>query len=321
MTQTNTSAGVSSYSNVGVYAYGAHFTGDGTWTVKSTSGKILWMKWSGSELPSGYSGEVYVTFDINQFTTTYDGADMANFVSDLYASASTPQAGITTSQQTTVNTTRSKTQVGNKIYMTQSGSGIDLDIVQDGDNNLIIGTDLTNAATITGDNIELTITQKNNDNVLGIDIDGNSNDVDIWQDTSQRAIVDITGASNTVDLEQLHLTGSGAHHSSINVAGNSNSIIVDQKETGDKILFLDVDSSNTVDVDQLGTGSHFLDINLTDNHTVTVTQDGTGTHNGYLNLSGNPTTVDLTQDSSNNQNYHLQQSCASTTCSVSVTQN
>ena len=321
MTQTNTSAGVSSYSNVGVYAYGAHFTGDGTWTVKSTSGKILWMKWSGSELPNGYTGEVYVTFDINQFTTTYDGADMANFIGDLYASASTPQAAITTSQQTTVNTARSKTQAGNKIYMTQSGSGIDLDIVQDGDDNLIIGTDLTNAATITGDNIELTITQKNNDNVLGIDINGNSNDVDIWQDTSQRAIVDITGASNTVDLEQLHLTGSGAHHSSINVAGNSNSIIVDQKETGDKILFLDVDSSNTVDIDQLGTGNHFLDINLTDNHTVTVTQDGTGTHNGYLNLSGNPTTVDLTQDSSNNQNYHLQQSCATTTCSVSVTQN
>ncbi len=321
MTQTNTSAGVSSYSNVGVYAYGAYFTGDGTWAVKSTSGKILWMKWSGSELPNGYTGEVYVTFDINQFTTTYDGTDMANFIGDLYASSSTPQAAITTSQQTTVNTTRSKTQVGNKIYMTQSGSGIDLDIVQDGDDNLIIGSDLTNAATITGDNIELTITQKNNDNVLGIDINGNSNDVDIWQDTSQRAIVDITGASNTVDLEQLHLTGSGAHHSSINVAGNSNSIIVDQKETGDKILFLDVDSSNTVDIDQLGTGNHFLDINLTDNHTVTVTQDGTGTHNGYLNLSGNPTTVDLTQDSSNNQNYHLQQSCATTTCSVSVTQN
>ena len=44
MTQTNTSAGVSSYSNVGIYAYGAYFTGDGTWAVKSTSGKILWMK-------------------------------------------------------------------------------------------------------------------------------------------------------------------------------------------------------------------------------------------------------------------------------------
>ena len=235
--------------------------------------------------------------------------------------SSTPQAAITTSQQTTVNTTRNKTQAGNKIYMTQSGSGIDLDIMQDGDDNLITGTDLTSAANITGDSISLSITQKNTDNVLGIDINGNSNDVDIWQDTSQRAIVDITGASNTVALMQLHLSGSGAHHASVNVAGNSNSVIIDQKETGNKVLFLDIDSSNTVDIDQLGTGNHFLDVNLTDNHTVTVVQDGSGTHNGYLDLSGNPTTMNLTQDSSTGQNYYLQQSCATTTCSVSVTQN
>jgi len=205
--------------------------------------------------------------------------------------------------------------------MTQSGSGIDLDIMQDGDDNLITGTDLTSAANITGDSISLSITQKNTDNVLGIDINGNSNDVDIWQDTSQRAIVDITGASNSVALMQLHLSGSGAHHSSINVEGNSNSVTIDQKETGDKILFLDIDSSNTVDIDQLGTGDHFLDVTLTDNHTVTVVQDGSGTHNGYLDLSGNPTTMNLTQDSSTDQNYYLQQSCATNTCSVSVTQN
>jgi hypothetical protein len=233
----------------------------------------------------------------------------------------TPTAGITSSQQTTVNTARAKTQAGNKIYMTQSGSGIDLDIMQDGDDNLITGTDLTSAANITGDSIELSIMQKNTDNVLGIDVDGNSNDVDIWQDTSQRAIVDITGASNTVALMQLHLSGSGAHHSSINVEGNSNSVTIDQKETGDKTLFLDIDGSNTVDIDQLGTGDHFLDVTLTDNHTVTVLQDGSGTHNGYLDLSGNPTTMSLTQDSSTDQNYYLQQSCATNTCSVSVTQN
>ena len=163
--------------------------------------------------------------------------------------------------------------------------------------------------------------QKNTDNVVGSDINGNSNDVDRWQDTSQRAIVDITGASNTVALMQLHLSGSGAHHSSINVEGNSNSVTIDQKETGDKILFLDIDSSNTVDIDQLGTGDHFLDVTLTDNHTVTVVQDGSGTHNGYLDLSGNPTTMNLTQDSSTDQNYYLQQSCVTNTCSVSVTQN
>ena len=312
---------------VGVDGYMYSITGGeivATNTANNTS-LSMWHKWDyGSN-----GGAVYVTFGYGQFLGTVGGSTANNNMDALLTSiaeeeglySSTPQAAITTSQQTTVNTARNKTQTGNKIYMTQSGSGIDLDIMQDGDDNLIIGTDLTSAANITGDSISLSITQKNTDNVLGIDINGNSNDVDIWQDTSQRAIVDITGASNTVALMQLHLSGSGAHHSSINVAGNSNSVTIDQKETGDKILFLDIDSSNTVDIDQLGTGDHFLDVTLTDNHTVTVVQDGSGTHNGYLDLSGNPTTLNLTQDSSTDQNYYLQQSCATNTCSVSVTQN
>ena len=299
--------------------------GSGTQVAANSTYSDFWSSWHKWDYGSN-GGAVMVTFGYTQFlSTAYNATNMATFLEvvmeeeGLYIS--TPQAAITSSQQTTVNTARNKTQAGNKIYMTQSGSGIDLDIMQDGDDNLITGTDLTSAANITGDSIELTITQKNTDNVLGIDINGNSNDVDVWQDTSQRAIVGITGASNTVDLEQLHLSGSGAHHSSINVEGNSNSVTIDQKETGDKILFLDIDSSNTVDIDQLGTGDHFLDVTLTDNHTVTVVQDGSGTHNGYLDLSGNPTTMNLTQDSSTDQNYHLQQSCATNTCSVSVTQN
>ena len=233
----------------------------------------------------------------------------------------TPTAGITSSQQTTVNTARAKTQDGNAIYITQSGVGIDLDIVQDGNDNLITGKDLTSSGSIQGDYNEVTLTQKNNDNVLGIDVDGDSNDVDVWQDTGQRAIVEMTGDSNTLDLEQLHLSNSGEHFARVEVNGDSNSVTIDQKETGDKVLFLDIDSSNTVDIDQLGTGDHFLDVNLTDNHTVTVVQDGSGTHSGHLDLSGNPTTLDLTQDSSTGQNYHLQQSCATATCSVTVTQN
>jgi len=323
ITTTNTAITDSDYgSDVAVYPFGAHFTGDGTWVAKDGDGRILWMRWSGDQLPSGYTGAAYITFDINQFQSAFDKAKMANLLSDTYSNfLTTPQAGITSSQQTTVNTTRSKTQSGNRIYMTQSGSGIDLDIVQDGDDNLIIGTDLTSAANITGDSIELTITQKNTDNVLGIDINGNSNDVDIWQDTSQRALVDIDGSSNTLDLEQLHLSGSGAHHSSINIEGNSNNVTIDQKETGDKTLFLDINSSNTVDIDQLGTGEHFLDVDLTDNHTLTVTQDGSGSHDALIDLSGNPTTLTLTQDSATDQNYHLQQSCVATTCSATVTQN
>ena len=318
MTQTNTSAGVSSYSDVGVYPYGAYFTGDGTWVVKSTSGKILWMKWSGDQLPSGYSGEVYVTFDINQFTSSYDSASTDEFIGELYTS-STPQSAISSSQTTIVNTTRAKT--GNGVYITQSGGSLDLDIVQDGDNNLIIGTDLTSNASIVGDNNTLSITQNNDNNVLGIDINGNSNNLTIIQDKDQRALVNVVGASNTLTLDQLHLLNVGDHFTSLNIAGSSNTLNLDQKESGDKIMFLDIDSSNNVTVLQEGTGDHFLDLNITDNHTVNVTQDGTGDHSATIGLTGNTSTLNLTQDSSTDQNYHLQQNCVASSCSATVTQN
>lgn len=320
MTQTNTNAGVSSYSNVGVYPYGAYFTGDGTWVVKSTSGKILWMKWSGDQLPSGYTGAVYTTFDINQFTTTYDSASTDEFIGELYAT-STPQSGITSTQQTTVTTTKNTTSTDNRISITQSGSGIDLDITQDGDNNLIIGTDLSSAASITGDNNTVSITQNNDNNVLGLDIDGNSNTLSITQDKDQRALVNIVGGSNQLNLDQIHLLNVGDHFTSIDIQGSSNILDIDQKESGDKILFLDIDSSNNVTVLQEGTGNHFLDIDLTSNHTVNITQDGTGNHDATVNLSGNSSTVNLTQDSSTDQNYHLQQNCTNTSCSATVTQN
>ena len=322
ITQTNTDVTDSNYTSVGVYPYGAYMTGDGTWVAKSTSGKILWMRWSGDQLNSGYTGAVYITFDINQFTSTYDGTNMAALISDTYTSIlATPQAAISSSQQTEVNTAKNKSQTTNQIYLTQSGNGIDLDIIQDGDNNLIIGTDLTSAGSIQGDNNEITLTQKNNGNVLGIDVNGASNDVDIWQDTEQNAIVNITGASNTLDLEQLHLNNNGSHYSKVTVNGNSNSLTIDQKETGDKILFLDVDSSNNVQVDQKGTGDHYLNIILTDSHTLDITQDGSGDHDAHINLSGNNTSITLTQDSSTDQNYYLEQNCASASCSATVTQN
>ena len=319
MTQTNTAAGVSSYSDVGVYPYGAYFTGDGTWVVKSTSGKILWMKWSGNQLPSGYTGAVYVTFDINQFTSTYDSASTDEFIGELYTTTM-PQSGITSTQQTTVTNTKNTTSTDNRISITQSGSGIDLDITQDGNNNLVIGTDLTNPASITGDNNTVSITQNNDNNVLGLDINGASNTLSITQDKDQRALVNIVGGSNQLNLDQLHLLNVGDHFSSIDIQGNSNILDIDQKESGDKILFLDIDSSNNVTILQEGTGNHFLDIDLTNNHTINITQDGIGSHDATVNLSGNSSTVNLTQDSATDQNYHLEQNCASVSCSATVTQ-
>ena len=272
-------------------------------------------------------GQLFVTFDQSQFKNSTT-AFMTRFYAYLQQTltnegilVTTPQAAISTSQQTEVNTAKAKTQNGNAIYLTQSGNGIDLDIIQDGDNNLITGSDLTNAGSIQGDNNEITLTQTNDGNVLGIDVNGNSNNVDVVQNTNQNAVVNITGASNTLDLEQIHLNNSGSHYSKVTVNGSSNSLTIDQKETGDKILFLDVDSSNNVQVDQKGTGDHYLNIILTDSHTLDITQDGSGDHDAHINLSGNNTSITLTQDSSTDQNYYLEQNCASTSCSATVTQN
>ena len=296
----------------------------------SSSTLSTWKNWAVYSYGSN-GGKLIITLDQEQFNHSGNN-NSATWTTRLYTflektlehegiTITTPQAGITSSQQTEVNTATAKTSTTNNIYLTQSGNGLDLDIVQDGDNNLIIGSDLTTAGSIQGDNNEITLTQKNNNNVLGIDINGNTNDVDIWQDTDQRAVVNITGASNTLDLEQLHLNNNGDHFSKVTINGNSNSITIDQKETGNKILFLDVDGSNNVQVDQKGTGNHFLDINLTDSHTVDVTQDGSGSHDAKIHLSGNPSSVTLTQDSSNDQNYYLEQNCSSASCSATVTQN
>ena len=275
---------------------------------------INWYEWGGSA-----NMDIHYRIDGNNALTTTSGwLDMNN---NHFALTVTPLAAISSSQQTEVNTAKAKTQNGNAVYLTQSGDGLDLDILQDGDDNLIIGSDLTNAGSIQGDNNEITLTQKNNGNVIGIDVNGNTNDVDIWQDTEQNAIVNITGASNTLDLEQLHLNNNGSHYSKVTVNGNSNSLTIDQKETGDKILFLDVDSSNNVQVDQKGTGDHYLNIILTDSHTLDITQDGSGDHDAHINLSGNNTSITLTQDSSTDQNYYLEQNCASASCSATVTQN
>ena len=301
--------------------------GNGTWIAKDGSGNIVAAVWYGSQLSSSYSGKVIVVTDINYASHssyyTNTNKNWMNAMRTMLATNynTTPTSGITSTQQTLVTATQATTQNNNKIYINQSGSGVELNITQDGDDNLVIGPDLSAAGQIEGDDIELTITQTNDNNIIGIDIDGNSNDVDITQNLNQSAIIDITGASNTLNLNQTHLSNSGEHFAKITIIGNSNVMDIDQTESGDKILFLDVDGSNNVTVDQKGTGDHFLDITLTDSHTLDITQDGSGDHSGTLNLSGNNTSITLTQDSSSDQNYYLQQTCTQSSCSATVTQN
>jgi hypothetical protein len=257
----------------------------------------------------------------SSYTLTYSTTELSgiriNSNGTIYID--TPQSGITNSQQTIVNTTKSTT--GSGVYINQAGSGVNISITQQGPNNLIKGQDLSSAAQILGDYNSLTVNQNTSGNVLGIDVNGNNNTIDITQNKNQRALVGITGNSNSLTMEQQIFGVSGEHFAKINIEGNSNTVDTSQKDSGDKILFTDIQgSNNTVDVKQWGTGQHFLDLTLGNSNTVNVTQDGSGSHNATINLSGNPTTLNLTQDASSNQNYYLQQVCTTGTCSATVTQ-
>ena len=271
-------------------------------------------------------GSVYVTFGYGQFLSTHQYASNMNDLllqimieEGLYSV--TVLSGITSNQTTEFNTFRNKSVSGNQIYITQTGNNNTLNILQDGDDNLIIGTDLTSSAVINGDNNALDLDQIGNDNVLGLDIVGSSNNVAVTQNQDQRAKLDITGSSNNVDLDQSAINYSGEHYMSVIIAGNSNNVDVDQTETGNKKAYIDIDGSNNLALDQKGTGNHYAEITLTDSHNVDVTQDGSGNHNATINLSGNNTSITLTQDSATDQNYYLEQNCASVSCSATVTQN
>ena len=257
----------------------------------------------------------------SSYTLTYSTTELSgiriNSNGTLYVD--TPQSGITNSQQTIVNTTKSTT--GSGVYINQAGSGVNISITQQGPNNLIKGQDLSAAAQILGDYNSLTVNQNTSGNVLGIDVNGNNNTIDITQNKNQRALVGITGSSNSLTMEQQIFGVSGEHFAKINIEGNSNTVDTSQKDSGNKILFTDIQgSNNTVDIKQWGTGQHFLDLTLGDSNTINVIQDGLGSHNATVNLSGNPTTLNLTQDASTNQNYYLQQLCTTATCSATVTQ-
>ena len=224
----------------------------------------------GDALDSSYSGgKVIIITDINyashsQYYTNDNKEFLNALISDITTSTvntrSATLSGITSSQTTEFNTYRNKSVNGNQIYITQTGDNNVLNILQDGDDNLIIGTDLTSAGVITGDNNNVDIDQIGSDNVLGIDIIGSTNDVDVIQNQDQRAKLNITGSSNTANLNQSAINDVGEHYMSVIIAGSNNTLDLDQTETGNKKLFLDIDGTNNVTVDQKGTGNHYAEI-------------------------------------------------------------
>ena len=231
-----------------------------------------------------------------------------------------PTSAPTTDQLNKRTNTRNITNSGNSIYIDQAGTNLDLDVVQDGDDNLIAGTNTTSQTTsdanISGDYNTVNLSQKSDNNVLLFDINGDHNDLIVSQgdnvnDTGgHRAIIDITGNYNYTSLTQYDTGFGSGQFSDININGNDNTITSHQRET-DKMLFIDIDGNdNTVTTNQKDSGNHFLDITLGSNQTVTATQEGSGDHNATINMNGYTSGLSLTQSGSTDKNYVLDQTCA-----------
>ena len=323
---------------------------NGKWLIRdpSNTSKVVGALWDGDAMSSYANGKVIVVLDINyaSHSSYYNSGDQAwidSLQSDVAVSTATTRSAssvaITSSQSTIKSTATSRTYSTNTIRITQSGGNLDLDIIQKGDNNFIEGSDFSSVATLTGDNLDITLEQgsslgASNNNGIGLDVDGDANTVMIRQGTmgnsdtgGHKAKVNVTGDTNSLTLYQYNDgSNTSSHFSHIDITGGQNTVTSYQRNNNSKDLFIDLDgSSNTISTDQKETGNHYLDLDINGNgHTVTATQRGSGDHGARIDLtnSGGSSTVTLDQNSSTDQNYTLTQDCTNSSgCSTSVTQN
>ena len=313
--------------------------GSGTTVASNSYQSDYYSTWHQWEYGSN-GGTITVTTGYGQFlsTATYSVNMDALYVSyatelSLYSATPTYSSAPTTEQLNKRTSTRNITNSGNGVYIDQAGNNLDLDVIQDGDDNLIAGTSTTSNTTsdaiIDGDYNTVNLAQKSDNNVLLFGINGDHNNLTVSQgdnvnDTGDhRAIVDITGNYNSTSLTQYDTGFGSGQFADINVSGSDNSITSTQRET-DKMLFIDVNGDdNTITTDQKDTGEHFLDITVGSDQTVSVTQQGSGDHAATIDMDGYSSTLSLNQNSSTDQIYSLDQTCATVSgCgTTTITQN
>ena len=184
--------------------------------------------------------------------------------------------------------------LANDIYIQQSGDNLDLDITQDGQNN-VAGTSGT-AMSLTGSSMTFSISQVGNANVVEALING----------TTYTGNINLTGGSNTVDLD-CAASNCDTVSMSIDVTGDSADVTVDLGSTADASDYV-----GTIDITSAATETFTLtvdsaaadaDIDITNSlgsagNTSTYTQSGDGDTNGHSLVhshTGDGAVINMTQ--------------------------
>lgn len=316
------------------------FTASGGTAMAKNSSSSSWNTWYTWDYGSN-GGSITVSFGYGQLLSTHQYSDnMVDFLTramiegGLYTT-STYSSSISTTQSQQITTSRAVTHDGSGIYINQVGNDNELDIVQDGSDNLIAGVGSTTNnivnADIIGNNNDTTLTQRGNNNVILFDVTGDTNTTTVSQGDAataddNRVEFDVNGDSNVLSITQKHNNGIGnnGHFFALDLDGDSNNILASQLNDGDKKAFLSVQGDdNDIDLYQQGSGSHYVEIAVGSDQTVGITQDGTGNHNASVSMTGHSATLDLTQDSSTSQTYSISQHCGNSNgcATTTVTQN
>ena len=167
--------------------------------------------------------------------------------------------------------------IANDIYIQQSGDNLDLDITQDGQNN-VAGNSST-AMSLTGDSMTFSISQVGDGNVIEATING----------TTYTGNINLTGGLNTVDLD-CAASNCDTVSMSIDVTGDSADVTVDLGSTADASDYV-----GTIDITSAASETFTLtvnaaaadaDIDITNSlgtvgNTSTYTQTGDGDSAGH----------------------------------------
>lgn len=209
----------------------------------------------------------------------------------------------------------------NDIYIQQSGDNLDLDISQDGQNN-VIGTAQT-GVTLTGNAMTFNIDQIGGANVVSaivkgvtytgnIDLTGDSNDVALLCDSAGAGncdtvslSIDITGSSADINVSVGEAADAETFTGTIDITSGASETVTLTVDGKSAIADIDISNSqgsagNTAVIDINDDG----DVNghtLTHSHTgdgglINITQSGLYDNIINLTTSGDNAEIDITQD-------------------------
>jgi hypothetical protein len=205
----------------------------------------------------------------------------------------------------------------NEIYITQSGNNLDLEVQQRSEDNYV-------SLNSNGGSNNITIRQ-------GMHDDGT---IDLDETGGHEAYWTITGSNNDLGSYQTDTNrgggGGAAHHLANIVNGDGNSVSHTQMGKAGHDGFIEIQGdNNNVDLYQRGNGGQqWADIVLTgDDHTVDANQRGTMAHSFEVDLTNSGGAYSLTSNQTTNntttsKSYSLTGICTNSNgCSVNVTQN